>query len=493
MNISEPIREQARRQPDVVAVVRIGGQSVTYVQLDRLIDALARRVLDLGLGPGQVAAVETRMPFPFLVMALALARIGVAAALEDLPDADADHRFTLEAPPRESTVPHTKMLLEWFEPIGPEAAVAPVPSHEDDAAICRIFSSSGTTGRPKQIAVSHELMRRRIEMKNFVSPLPAAPVQIISIWPTGGYGYRDSLRVLYAGGRVLFCTGVDDILKLIDVQRVNFLVVTPGALRHIVAARPVDARPCPSLVAIEVGGSHLPASVWRAARARLCPLVLASYGTTETGSVAAGRMDEIADRPAVVGRVHEGVTVEAVDAEGHPLPRGSEGRIRIRSHLCVDSYFRDPEGTAESFRDGWFYPGDIGSVSAEGDLSITGREGEIINVGGAKVSPLVIENALLALPGIKDAAAFGLPDADGIVEMWAAIVPAGRLDMKQVFVAIRERLLGLAPRYLFDLPEIPRNDGGKIRRDELVGIARARVAARKAGKPESSGPSPRIH
>lgn len=492
MNIAEPIREQAALRPNSVAVVRIGGQPVTYAQLDRLIDAMARRALDLGLRPGQIAAVETRMPFPFLVTALALARIGAAAALEDLPDACADFRFTAESPARESTVPHAKLLLEWFEPTR-LAAVAPVPVHDDDEAICRIFSSSGTTGRPKQVAVSHDLMRRRIEMKNFVSPLPETPVQIISIWPTGGYGFRDTLRVLYAGGRILFCTGIDDILSLIERQRVNFLVVTPGALRHIVAARPVDARPFPTLVAIEVGGSHLPAGVWRAARARLCPLVLTSYGTTETGSVAAGRMDEIADRPAVVGRVHEGVYVEVVDAEGRPLPPGSEGRIRIRSHLCVDSYFRDPEATAESFRDGWCYPGDIGSVSAAGDLSITGREGEIINVGGAKVSPLVIENALLALPGVKDAAAFGMPDIDGIVDVWAAIVPTGSCDMGQTFKAIRERLLGLAPKYLFDLPEIPRNEGGKIRRDELAAMARERIAARGVRNTAAPAPPRRVH
>jgi acyl-coenzyme A synthetase/AMP-(fatty) acid ligase len=371
--------------------------------------------------------------------------------------------------------------------------VAEVPSHQDDDTICRLFSSSGTTGTPKQIAVTHALMMRRIEAKNRISPLPPNPVQIQAVWPTGGYGFRDALRVLHAGGKVLFCVRVDDILASISAHAVNFLVVPPALLRHLAAARPPDAVPFPSLAAIEVGGSNLPRQVWEAARTKLCPVVLSSYGATETGSVAAARMDDIVDRPGAVGRIIEGVDVQAVDGNRQPLPMGSEGVLRIRSDLCVHRYFRDPGATASAFEDGWFYPGDVGSVSADRVLSVSGRVGEMINLGGAKISPAVIEDLLLSLPGVRDAGAFGVPDADGIVEVWAAIVPAGPVAMPALFEACHERLLGRAPKYIIDVAEIPRNDGGKIRRDALVAIAQQRLAAKRGSLVAGNAPPNRVH
>ena len=238
--------------------------------------------------------------------------------------------------------------LHWFAPPAPEVAVPQVPSHQDDAAICGYFASSGTTGVPKRVAISHALMGRRIAAKERFLPLPGEPRQIFAAGPYGAYGFRDTLRVLGQGGLVVFVTSIEDTLACIPRHEVNCLVAAPALVQRMAAARPADAGPFPSLAFIEVGGSHLPPAVWQAARARLCRNVLSTYGATESGSVAAAPMQDLFEHPHAVGRIYPGVEVQAVDADDRPLPAGTEGILRIRSDLCVDRYHDDPAASAQT-------------------------------------------------------------------------------------------------------------------------------------------------
>ncbi len=474
MNIADPLRQRAQLHPDKIALIKLGGVGVSYGELERTVDAIAQRMLDLGLRPGQTVMVAFSPPYMFLVLALAAARIGVASATPGHPPSACAACF---APDNMAAIAGVRMIpvgLEWFRAPPPASAAAPVPSHQDEATICAYFDSSGTTGMPKHIGISHALMTRRIAAKERVAPLPGEPRQIFAVGPRAAYGFRDTLRVLGQGGLVVFTGSLSEILDCIPRHAVNYLVVSPALVQRIVAARPVDAGPFPSLAIVEVGGSHLPHAVWQAARARLCPNILSTYGATETGSVAGALMEDLVDHPGAVGRLYDNIEMEAVDADDQPLPDGTEGILRVRSDLCADRYFDDPVATAEAFRDGWFYPGDTGSVSADGRLDISGRTAEVINNGGDKISPHVIEEVLRAQPGIIDAAAFGVPDADGMVKVWAAVVAHREVDMGAVMRGCGALLLGRAPKFIIDVKALPRNANGKVVREDLVRIALAR-------------------
>jgi acyl-CoA synthetase (AMP-forming)/AMP-acid ligase II len=171
--------------------------------------------------------------------------------------------------------------------------------------------------------------------------------------------------------------------------------------------------------------------------------------------------------PGAVGYVHPGVEVQVVDEDDVPLPPGTEGILRVRSENCVEQYFGDATGSASVFKGGWFYPGDVGSVSREGLLSVAGRTNELINHGGLQVNPHVIEDVLLSFEGIGEAAAFGAPDAMGITQIWAAIVPKKPVDSAAVFAHCSERLAESTPRFIIQMKSLPRNDAGKILRNEL--------------------------
>ena len=132
----------------------------------------------------------------------------------------------------------------------------------------------------------------------------------------------------------------------------------------------------------------------------------------------------------------------------------------------VQGYLDDPELTARHFQDGWFYPGDLGALSATGRLTLHGRETEVLELGGSRIAPEVIEDALLACPGVQDAAAFSTLDAAGVHRPHAAVVCSPACDLDAVRGTLRSALPQLDASVTC-MATIPRTDRGKIDREAL--------------------------
>src|SRR5262249_18319036 len=153
------------------------------------------------------------------------------------------------------------------------------------------------------------------------------------------------------------------------------------------------------------------------------------------------------------GYVIPDVQVRIVDDDGRDLGLDKEGHVQLRTPTQCNGYIGDEEATRESFRDGWFMPGDLGVMRPDGMLRVTGRADEIINVGGVKLSPTIVDDFLLALPGIVEAAAFarrrpGQPD-----EVWAAVVCGADVDEAALLAAARAKLTSRAPVRVIRVPE----------------------------------------
>ena len=151
----------------------------------------------------------------------------------------------------------------------------------------------------------------------------------------------------------------------------------------------------------------------------------------------------------------------------------------MRGPQVFDGYLDDAELNAEAFVDGWFRMGDVGRFDTGGELYVIGRVKEIINRGGEKISPLEVDAALRALPGVADAAAFGIPHPLLGEELVAAVVrtPEGELDADSAIAQIRARLgPRCAPRHLWFVDSLPRNAAGKLLRLALPESGGARVA-----------------
>jgi len=224
----------------------------------------------------------------------------------------------------------------------------------------------------------------------------------------------------------------------------------------------------PSLKRIQVGGAMLPPSIALAARAMLCPNVVGVYGSTEAGGISHTPAAVLQAHPDAAGFVLPGVEVQIVDAEGQVCAAGVEGVVRVRTPDMLCHYIGDAEASAECFRDGWFHPGDLGVLRADGLLRITGRADEMINAGGVKVNPAVVDAFLLTQPGVVDAAAFARRRAGGTDLVWAAVVPGEGFNEQAVLEACRQRLNSRAPVRLLQMAQIPRNAMGKPVRVRLT-------------------------
>jgi acyl-CoA synthetase (AMP-forming)/AMP-acid ligase II len=206
----------------------------------------------------------------------------------------------------------------------------------------------------------------------------------------------------------------------------------------------------------------------RRLRSHVCRDIIVCYASTEAGTAASARYDVIENIPQAVGYLMPDVELEIVDEADSALPTGSEGLIRLRTTQLRLNTDRGTAIPPTGSKGGWFYPGDIGRVTENGVLCVTGRSSDVINSGGIKVSAAKIAEVLQALPEIQAAAACGVTGPTGLEELWVAVVASAQVDVGEITRRLLDhKEIGLAPAEVFRLDEIPRGDLGKIQKYRL--------------------------
>jgi acyl-coenzyme A synthetase/AMP-(fatty) acid ligase len=278
-------------------------------------------------------------------------------------------------------------------------------------------------------------------------------------------GYQTLMTMLALGGSVCFAGAPEDVLQVIALFHVTQLIAAPFQIRTLLDAQAQSGLQCPSLRQVFLAGGVLPNSLIAEVRQQLCPNVICAYGSTELGLVAYGPAASMRGIEGATGFVMPDEQIEIIDKNGVICGADQEGVVRIKCDY--KSYFVPTADDAQIFKDGYFYPGDTGRITPEGILVITGRTDDIINRGGDKAAPELIEEAIRKIPQIVDAAVFAVP---GTTQVWAAIVCNGPLQDSAVLDACRKKLAGMAPDRLFQIERIPRNDMGKISREDMKKI-----------------------
>ena len=477
MNIFDAIDQHVAVRPFDVAVVHPRG-SVNYLQLQAVIAAAAARLRAQGVEPGSTVAVYVADPFLHLTLVLALMLNGTAsvsahpnrdpipAALKaDVYLADAD----MQVPSGARLV---RVDAEWAR----AQAQMPFPrvrGFADPDAICRIIASSGTTGTEKAVAHSSRgLEAMALHHLSLDGSYAIGPnISLMSLSTFGGFSTAHS--TLWAGATLVFAVGERLVLRAINLYQIRTLSASPVQLQSLVALLDGGGARFPSLRQLRYGGSTLPLAVARRASALLCPNIVGVYASTEVGLAAYAPAPLVESRPGIAGYLLPGVAVRIVDEAGNVLGSDRQGIVHIRTPHMALGYCDDPAATRKAFQDGWFIPGDIGSLSPDGLLTIHGRAAELINAGGVKVSPQVIDEVLLTLPGVRDAAAFAMRGQAGTDQIWAAIVTDGLFDEAALRRACFSRLNSRAPVRFIQVAELPRNAMGKIQREKLSAAAAA--------------------
>ena len=342
-----------------------------------------------------------------------------------------------------------------------DASARPVGFRDEDA-LARIIMSSGTTASPKAIGMSARVMEDRIVTGR--RTLTLAPWDRMMCLPvlTSSLGFGSALQALVYGHSVVFAESAIDALKMVALYGVDLLVANPQHLQIMVAEHRKTPIPTPSLKLIKFGGNAMPPDLVPEVRARLCKDILCVYSSTESGPVAFGHIDRILEQPGSTGFLAPWVDVEIIGPDDQPVPRGIEGRLRVRTQW--QGYDLN-EGADAAKR--WMYPGDIGSLSANGMLTLVGRAADAINMEDTFISPEQIERALSGYPGLADVAVVGMPQASGQQEIWIGVMAQGQVSEQ----AIKDFLLKKNPRWKVArvkvLDRIRRNDMGKIVRARI--------------------------
>ncbi len=361
-----------------------------------------------------------------------------------------------------------------------------VPATARDEDIALLLYTSGTSGKPKGVMLSHGNVTTNIEQivewVGFTNREVLAGV--LPQFHTFGLTVL-TLLPLTVGCKVVYTARFNPakIVRMIREHGATALIAIPSmynALLHVKDAGPDDFK---SLKYTVSGGEPLPGAVFEGFRDRFKVTLNEGYGLTETSPVSNWcRPHEF--RIKSVGRALPMVSERIVDLEtGQDLPPGRDGEVRIKGPNVMQGYFKRPEETAAVFDErGYFRTGDIGRMDEEGHLYITGRLKEMIIVGGENVFPRQIEEVLNKHPSVKDSGVVGMMDPIrgelpvAYVEMRedAARGDGAKqpFDEKELIRWCKEHLAGYkVPRHVRELVALPRNPTGKVMRRELKVLA----------------------
>ncbi len=384
MNIVDAILFQCRRQPPVAAI-SVPGQDrglISYRRLEQSIHNISQRLLALGLLPGSVVAVNIQDAVFHAAVLLALTRLGLATL--SIRDGVPPLPFKIDALIADASQPASatdRVAVadpSWMEGDGQpvEHRHTPPTSGND---ICRLILTPGSAGTPKAVAISQRLLSERIgrHLTVFGNRLPRCD-RFYSHMPLAtSLGFQFLIYSLMRGGTIMFPgERFDATLLAIEEYKVQCLMASPDGLETFVQGFATVPAYQSNLELVLCGGERgelLADSLSYEVRSRICSHVVAIYDSAEAGISAAAPAQGIAGIPGAAGFVTPGTALQVVDQSGSALPSGQEGIVRIKSHDAVDGYLGDAAETAQAFRDGWFYPGDTGTLDAEEMLVITGR------------------------------------------------------------------------------------------------------------------------
>lgn len=480
MNIVEPILFHARNQPEAPALCTPGDDVVSYARLAARMNNVARRALSAGLKRGDVVALSIPDQLTHSVVILGLTQVGiipVSVAMQRPPAGlKIDAVLSTANYPFVPQAPHLPFDFTWIMGDG-RAVEASRDSASESDEICRIMLTTGTTGAPKAVALTHKLGLARNARFQFLqgSHLPACSRIFMNVGMATAVGYYFLTYILGRGG-TLFLRGenIETALRSFGTLRIQAMMTWTGNLPHLLEICDRDPSCAFHLETIFCGGSVLSQAMLDRVRPRLCSYLLCRYGATETGTTAAAPAQRFAHIPGAVGYVVPGATVEIVDEADRRLPTGSEGIVRIANEVAVDRYIDDPAASAQYFRDGWFYPGDLGSLTQDNLLIISGRVNNVLNVGGGKMKAERLEALLASFKGVSQAAVVVAKSENGADEVWAAIVCTEKIDAESLLAHCRQRMPpAFVPKRVVTLDELPLNATGKLDRTRLQQIVAA--------------------
>lgn len=508
-HVADLVARAAARTPEHAAVVDDGtGRTLSWAALDGAVDAEAARLRAAGVGPGDRVVVRLPNGAPFCVAVLGALRAGAVAVpvgaisvprelaivFDDCtprvvvaPDGDDDVA---------ATAPEAGAAVLAPPDLDARAATGPAVGGGEDLAL--LVYTSGTTGRPRGVCLSHRALLANRAQTAALRPPPVTSVDrvLLALPLFHVFGLAAGfLQVCWAGATVVLTESFEPAhtAEVIARRRVSAVAGVPSMYRALLdlpadrlRATFAEVRLCTA------GGAPLPAAWLADFRAATGLDVFEGYGLSEAAPVVTTTMVGGSAKPGSVGRPLPGVEVRLVDRDGRPLAAGpgdadgsgdpddlddsdavsdpaqDTGLVAVRGANLFSGYWPDRAGGPGP--EGWFTTADVGFLDADGDLHLVDRSSDVVIVNGFNVYPREVEQVLAELDGVVEAAVVGVPD-DRTGEAVKAVVvaaPGAGVTEDAVRAHSATRLARFkVPTVIAFLDALPRTPTGKVARRML--------------------------
>ena len=472
--------------------VACNGVELSYEELERRASRVGNGLTEI-CGPGSRAAYLDRNRPEFVELLLGSAKAGVVLVpinsrlaapevAQILRDAGARALFVgpehvALADAIRTELPELRHVLVFGEDysawrdVHPEALDTAAPEGSDT---CLQMYTSGTTGLPKGVELTHAAVTRQIECSGVAWDAWHREDVLLVGLPLFHIAGNGALMIaLERGMTIVLMEEFSPAGMLADIERhrVTVMVVVPAIIQALVSVpTTADLR---SLRAIVYGAAPISPRVLADALAMFPTTRFHQiYGLTETAGpfTVLGpeeHLDPNDPRIASCGRPMLGMELRIVDGDGQPIATGGIGEVTCRTPMIMKGYWRQEEATGKAIRGDWFHTGDIGYVDAGGYLFLCDRKNDMIISGGENVYPAEIEAILSLHPDIEEVAVIGVPD-----ERWgevpkALVVARGSAqpDPEAILAFARAKLAGFKiPKTVEVRGPLPRNPTGKVLR-----------------------------
>ena len=355
----------------------------------------------------------------------------------------------------------------------------------DENAIAELFYTSGTTGLPKGVAMTH----RELHLHALYAELGLGfteddvVLHVVPLFHVNGWGTPHFLTMV--GGRHVMLRRFEPVALMEQVQQhgVTRLLAVPAIFNALLNHSERARFDLSSLRQVIIGGSPASPALVAALEDRLGVHAIVGYGLTETspiltlaqprsGLTASEPTERRLERQAMTGWPIPGVRIRVVQGDGHDVRADGEqiGEIVVRGNTVMQGYYRDEEATAVAIQDGWLHTGDMATIDEAGYVLIKDRSKDVIIRGGENISSVEVENAIAAHPAVLECAVVAAPDGKFGEAPVALVVlkPGATATAREIKAFCRERLARFkVPRDVQFRDALPKGGTGKILKAEL--------------------------
>jgi fatty-acyl-CoA synthase len=477
----------AARSPYGICVIDDSG-AVMHGEMHERTNRIANALADLGLGPGNRIGLLCRDSRHFIAATVAVSKLGADLLLMNTAFSGPQ---LMEVVTREGVVAliyddEFSSLMD-DAPDGLRRVVADGVGDGSLDALARagsdlepeppaspgrqILLTSGTTGTPKGAKRPSSIGLDVI--LGYLSRVPyrARRSLFIASPMFHAWGFAHMGLGLMLGCEIVVRRRFDpeETLRVIDLHSVYCCALVPVMAQRVLALPPEvrERYDTSSLGAVVLGGSAIPGDLAVRFMDAFGDVAYNVYGSTEVAVVSVASPSDLRADPATAGKLLPGMTVRLLDDDDREVPAGSPGRIFAGGGAAFEGY---TDGATKAFADGLMSTGDMGCFDESGRLSIVGRDDDMIVSGGENVFPSEVEDLIVGLDGVVEAAVLGAPDDEFGQRLRAFVVKAddASLSEEDVKAAVRSGLARFkVPRDVVFLDELPRTSTGKVLKREL--------------------------